>query len=116
MTIDVNIPESAVEVLTDKVLKCMDLDSTISDAIDHSELSSRVDDLERKVDDIDTSECVSDDDFRDLEHRVEELECSNTDSDKIEELQNRIAGMQQQIDEILNSLLVAANGFKSIKA
>jgi uncharacterized coiled-coil protein SlyX len=116
MTIDVNIPESAVEVLTDKVLKCMDLDSTISDAIDHSELSSRVDDLERKVDDIDTSECVSDDDFRDLEQRVEELECSNTDSDKVEELERRLAAMQAQLDEFFNSLRVAADRFDSIKA
>ena len=116
-TIDVNIPASAIEELAEAVTNHLDLDS----AIDNSDLAGRVSDLESKVDDIDTSECVSDDDFRDLERRVEDLEDNKVNPDgepivhrieKLEETSGRLVTLYDLLDRIetdLNSRIGGLN-------
>ena len=94
-TIDVNIPASAIEELAEAVTNHLDLDS----AIDNSDLAGRLSELENKVDDIDTSECVSDGDFRDLERTVEELESDISDKanrEDLDELMSRVDALENK--------------------
>jgi hypothetical protein len=129
MTIDVNIPESAVEILTDKVLKTMDLDSTISDAIDNSELSSKVDELEskiddmdidaleRKLDDIDVDDLASQYDLDRLIKRVDTLEESTdkTDLRDLTDLETEFRAFKSEMLTLIESLRSALNVFVSTR-
>lgn len=129
MTIDVNIPESAVEMLTDKVLKTMDLDSTISDAIDNSELSGKVDELEskiddldidaleRKLDDIDVDDLASQYDLDRLIKRVDTLEESTdkTDLRDLTDLESEFREFKSDMLTLIESLRSALNVFVSTR-
>jgi hypothetical protein len=129
MTIDVNIPESAVEILTDKVLKTMDLDSTISDAIDNSELSAKVDELESKIDDmdidglerklgdIDVDDLASQYDLDRLIKRVDTLEegADKTDLRDLTDLESEFREFKSDMLTLIESLRSALNVFVSTR-
>lgn len=107
-TIDVNIPDSALETLAEQLVPLVKVELDIdkiegleSKVEDLEDLESRVDDLERSVEDIKTDECVSRDDFNDLEARVDDLESA----DKLEE---RVEALEESHvhPDYLNNLIV----------
>jgi chromosome segregation ATPase len=95
-TIDVNIPDSALEAMAEKIAphvegrvnavyrttdKFEDLEVMVQD------IESRFDDLEQSVEEIQADECVSRDEFNDLETRVDDLESANNLEARVESLE-----------------------------
>lgn len=105
MTIDVNIPESAIEELTDKITDHvkseLDLDKI-------EDLESRIDDLESKVEDFDTDGLASEHDLTRLEERVNDLEEAD-----YQDLDSRISDLEQYSDTNLRADL--ANLYKEYR-
>jgi predicted nucleic acid-binding Zn-ribbon protein len=98
-TIDVNIPESAIEELAQAVTSHLDLDSAISD----SELSGRVDELERQLDDIDTGELVTQGDIHDLRRDIEDVQSNVEDcatDERVNDLEEDIRGLNARLDAL----------------
>jgi|688.fasta_scaffold446225_2 predicted nucleic acid-binding Zn-ribbon protein len=107
-TIDVNIPESAIEELAQAVTSHLDLDSAISD----SELSGRVDELERKLDDIDTGELVTQGDIHDLRSDIEDVESNVQDcasDERVNDLEEDIQGLNVRLDALESASNKARN-------
>lgn len=109
MTIDVNIPESVIDEIVERVTDSLDTTSTadLKERVDDLEdLESRLDDLERSVEDIDTKECVSQDEFNDLESRVSDLEKGDY-LDRVSELEAIVARLERTLNEFIQNIRVA---------
>ena len=97
MTIDVNIPESAIEELTDRITNHVQSELDLSKVDD---LESRIEDLESKVEDIDTDGLASEHDLTRLEERVTDLEEAD-----YHDLDNRISDLERNSDNNLRAEL-----------
>lgn len=97
MTIDVNIPESAIEELTDRITNHVQSELDLSKVDD---LESRIEDLESKVEDIDTDGLASERDLTRLEERVTDLEEAD-----YHDLDNRISDLERNSDNNLRAEL-----------
>lgn len=115
MTIDVNIPESVIDEIVERVTDSLDTTSTadLKDRVDDLEdLESRLDDLERTVEHIDTKECVNQSEFSELESRVDDIEKGDY-SDRISELEATVARLERTLQEFIQNIRIAAAGIEA---
>lgn len=102
MTIDVNIPESVIDEIVERVTDSLDTTSTadLKERVeDLEDLESRLDDLERTVEDIDTKECVNQGEFNDLESRVDDIEKGDYPV-RVSELESVSSRLEGSVDDL----------------
>jgi chromosome segregation ATPase len=121
MTIDVNIPESAIEELTDRITDHVKSELDLTKIED---LESRLEDLESKVEDIDTDEFASTHDFTNLEERVNDLEEADyqdldsriSDLERYSDtnLRNDLSGLYKEYREFKSEMLTLVESFRKV--
>lgn len=121
MTIDVNIPESAIEELTDRITNHVQSELDLSKIED---LESRIDDLESKVEDFDTDGLASEHDLTRLEERVNDLEeadyqdldsrISDLERDSDTNLRADLSGLYKEYREFKSEMLTLVESFRKV--